>query len=84
MVEVVSPDDPGRDLVEKRADYAEAGIAEYWIADPRDQTIRVLTLQDGAYVEHGVCVRGGAATSPLLAGFAVHVSAVFDAPKQAG
>ena len=53
MVEVVSPDDPGRDLVEKRADYAEAGIAEYWIADPRDQTIRVLTLQDGAYVEHG-------------------------------
>ena len=63
---------------------AEAGIAEYWIADPRDQTIRVLTLQDGAYVEHGVYVRGGAATSPLLAGFAVHVSAVFDAPKQAG
>ncbi len=84
VVEVVSPDDPGRDLVEKRADYAEAGIAEYWIADPRDQTIRVLTLQDGAYVEHGVYVRGGAATSPLLAGFAVHVSAVFDAPKQAG
>ena len=84
VVEVVSPADPGRDLVEKRADYAEAGIAEYWIADPRDQTIRVLTLQDGAYVEHGVYVRGGAATSPLLAGFAVHVSAVFDAPKQAG
>ena len=26
VVEVVSPDDPGRDLVEKRADYAEAGI----------------------------------------------------------
>ena len=26
VVEVVSPDDPDRDLVEKRADYAEAGI----------------------------------------------------------
>ena len=44
VAEVVSPDDPDRDLVEKRADYAEAGIPEYWIADPRDETITVLTL----------------------------------------
>ena len=80
VVEVVSPDHPDRDLVEKRADYAEAGIAEYWIADPRDATIRVLTLQGAAYVEHGVYTRGGTATSPLLAGFAADVSAVFDAP----
>ena len=84
VVEVVSPDDPGRDLVEKRVDYAEAGISEYWIADPRDETIRVLALQDGVHVEHGVHVRGSAATSPLLAGFTADVSAVFDAPKQAG
>ena len=81
VVEVVSPDDPGRDLVEKRADYAEAGIAEYWIADPRDETIRVLTLQDATYVEHGPFARGATATSALLAGFAADVSAVFDAPE---
>ena len=29
VVEVISPDDPDRDLVDKRSDYAEAGIAEY-------------------------------------------------------
>ena len=29
VVEVVSPDDPARDLVDKRSDYAAAGIAEY-------------------------------------------------------
>ena len=81
VVEVVSPDDPDRDLVEKRADYAEGGIPEYWIADPRDETITVLTLKDGAYVEHGVFGRGGSATSPLLEGFAADVSAVFDAPE---
>ena len=40
VAEVVSPDDPQRDLVEKRADYAEGGIPEYWIVDPRDGTIR--------------------------------------------
>ena len=34
VAEVVGPDRPDRDLVEKRADYAEAGIPEYWIIDP--------------------------------------------------
>ena len=81
VVEVVSPDDPDRDLVEKRADYAEGGIPEYWIADPRDETITVLVLEGGGYVEHGVFGRGASATSPLLEGFAADVSAVFDAPE---
>ncbi len=81
VVEVVSPDAPERDLVEKRADYAEGGIPEYWIADPRNETITVLTLEGGAYVQHGVFGRGGVSTSPLLAVFAADVSAVFDAPE---
>ena len=81
VAEVVSPDDPDRDLVEKRADYAEGGIAEYWIADPRDETITVLALDGVTYVEHGVFGRGGSATSALLEGLAVDVSAAFDAPQ---
>ena len=81
VVEVVSPDDPGRDLVEKRVDYAEGGIPEYWIVDPRDEMITVLSLEGDAYVEHGVFVRGVAATSARLGGFAAGVSEVFDAPE---
>ncbi len=81
VVEVVSPDNPGRDLVEKRVDYAEAGIPEYWIADPRDQTITVLTLRGDEYVEHGVYSRGGAARSLLLDGFSADVASVFDAAE---
>ena len=81
MVEVVSPDDPDRDLVEKRTDYAEAGIPEYWIADPRDETLTVLVLHGEAYVEHGRYGRGETAASVLLEGFAAEVSEVFDAPE---
>lgn len=81
VVEVVSPDDPDRDLVEKRADYAEAGIPEYWIVDPRDETITVLALEGDAYVEHGVFAAGDSAGSRLLQGFTADVTAVFDAPK---
>ena len=54
VVEIVSPDDPERDTITKRADYAEACILEYWIANPKDETITVLTLAGEAYVEHGV------------------------------
>ena len=67
-------------MVVKRADYAEAGIPEYWIVDPRNETITVLALEGNGYVEHGVCARGDTATSRLLAGFTVDVTAVFDAP----
>jgi Uma2 family endonuclease len=79
VVEVVSPDDPERDTVEKVADYAEASIPEYWIVNPIDETITVLTLDGAAYLPHGVFRRGEQATSLLLKTFAVDVAAVFDA-----
>jgi Uma2 family endonuclease len=77
--EVLSPDKPERGLIEKRNDYAEARIPEYWIVDPQDETITVLRLEGIAYVEHGVFRRGMQAISALLAGLTVNVDAVFDA-----
>lgn len=78
-VEVVSDDDPDRDLVRKRRDYAQAGILEYWVVNPLNQTIVVYRLQGKRYVRHGRFRRGQQATSPLLAGFTVDVAEVFDA-----
>ena len=79
VVEVVSPDDPSRDLVVKRADYAEAAIPEYWIVDPRAETVTVLGLTANGYVERGVFARDDVATSSLLDGVTVDVTALFDA-----
>jgi Uma2 family endonuclease len=78
-VEIVSPDDPERDTKGKRADYAEAGILEYWIVNPTDATITVLQLTGGRYAEYGVFRRGGTVSSILLDGFRVSVDAVLDA-----
>lgn len=83
-VEVVSPDDPARDYEEKRVDYAEAGIAEYWIADPARGTITVLGLRAGEYVELGVFGRGDTANSALLDGVAADVTSVFDVGRASG
>ena len=79
VVEVVSPDGEERDLIDKRSDYAEAAIPEYWIVDPRTETISVLKLDTDGYVEHGAYGRGDIATSSTLAGFNVDVAQVFDA-----
>ncbi len=79
VMEVVSPDDPQRDTQVKRGDYAEARIPEYWIVNPLDETITVLTLAGAEYAEHGVFRRGQQAESASLEGFVVGVADVFDA-----
>ncbi|MCS6939774.1 MAG: Uma2 family endonuclease [Roseiflexaceae bacterium] len=79
VVEVVSPDRPERDTEEKVRDYAEAGIPEYWIVNPLDETVTVLTLAGEAYTLHGVFRRGQRALSKLLDGFGVAVNEIFDA-----
>lgn len=78
VIEVVSPDDPNRDLVDKRREYAQAGIPEYWIVNPQTESITVLQLRHGFYVEHGLFTRGDTATSATLAGIKVDVAAVLD------
>jgi Uma2 family endonuclease len=78
-LEVVSVEKPERDLVDKRGDYAEGRVPEYWIVNPQTETISVLRLRGDAYEEAGVYRRGESAASVLLAGFSVPVAAVFDA-----
>jgi hypothetical protein len=79
VVEIVSEDDPERDTVVKCDDYAEGRIPGYWIVNPADETVTVLTLEDNEYAEHSIFKRGQVATSPLLPGFSAQVSAIFDA-----
>ncbi len=79
VMEVVSPDSRDRDRHQKRLDYAEAGISEYWIVDPIDDTVTVLVLADASYAEHGTFRRGDRAGSVCLPGLEVDVAAVFDA-----
>jgi Uma2 family endonuclease len=79
VVEVVSPDDPDRDLVDKRIDYEQAGIPEYWIVDPRDSTITVLGLEANSR-KFSISAKyrpGEMASSWLLIGFTIDVTRLF-------
>lgn len=81
IMEVVSdePEDRHRDLVTKRKEYAEAGIPEYWIIDPREQRITVLRLKGIKYAVVGDYSETQLAKSVILPGFSVQVSKVFAA-----
>jgi Uma2 family endonuclease len=79
VLEVVCEEKPERDLVDKRFDYAEEGMSEYRIVNPLTETITVLRLRGDAYEEAGVYRRGDSALSPVLPGFSISVTAVFDA-----
>ena len=79
VVEVVSEDDPGRDLVTKRLEYAQAGIPEYWIVDPRNRSIVVLQLEGETYQTYGQFGMDAVLTSATLSGLTVPVSTVFAA-----
>lgn len=81
VMEVVGPDDPDRDYVRKRAEYAQAGIPEYWIVDPLQQRITVLSLADKEYTVFGEFTPGEQAASRLLEGFTVDVAEVFAATQ---
>ena len=75
IVEVVSEGEENRrrDLVEKRREYAEAGIPEYWVVDPQYRRIIVFVLEGETYRVHGEFGPGQRAASVLLPGFEVSV-----------
>ena len=86
VMEVLSdrPKDRKRDLDTKRKEYARAGVAEYWLVDPRLRRITVLKLIGNKYVNHDEGGTGGSVSSTLLSGFTVNVDAVFAAIQRTG
>jgi len=67
VVEVVSPGlaNRQRDYQDKRAQYQGRGIPEYWLVDPEQETVTVLTLVEGEY-QARVFQRSQAIISPTF------------------
>lgn len=56
VIEVLSPSDPKRDRVMKKALYARGGVREYWLVSPEAGIIEVMVLEGDVYCLH---VRAG-------------------------
>lgn len=65
-----------RDYSDKRRDYAQARIPEYWIVDPEEKRITVLVLDGNVYRTHGEFVTEQTASGVLLPRLRVSVTDV--------
>ena len=76
VIEILSSD-RRRDLVRKRQVYAQAGVPEYWVFDPRQDNATLLELRGGEYVERAVLTADDTLATPLLPGLAIPLADVF-------
>ena len=76
LVELVSPSSVRRDRYDKKQLYARFGVKEYWIGDPANKALEILTLKSGNYELHCSAEEKGKLTSLLLPGLEFDLSEI--------
>lgn len=77
VIEILSPKISYRDREIKRKLYFKYGVREYWIVDPVEQTIEVLSFTEDGYKQIGVYTEDTPLSSPLLKGLTLDLQPVF-------
>jgi Uma2 family endonuclease len=78
-VEILSPSTASKDREVKRIEYAQAGVAEYWIIDPEAKSVEVLTRseQSSVYDRLVVFKQNETLVSELLPGLSLSLADLF-------
>ena len=77
VVEVTAGDTWERDVREKRKIYADAGIQEYWIADPEAETIEQHVWCELGYISTGIYRKREVLSSAFFPDLKLQISKVF-------
>jgi Uma2 family endonuclease len=79
LVEVVSKGSVARDYIEKRNDYEQFGVKEYWIIDSLNETIWIYALDESSKYElYSYAEEGAVAKSKLWPDFELKHEAIFE------
>lgn len=77
VVEILSPYTGQRDRTVKKKLYARYGVKEYWLVEPEEETIEILTLGRRGYERVALYKKADTLTSPLLPGLKIPLREVF-------
>lgn len=79
IVEILSPGNSRTEMKDKFELYQEAGVLEYWIANPAEKMIQIFRLDDqGQYIGRPAAFEGDLLTTPLVPNLEVNVTEVFE------
>ena len=76
VIEVLSPSTAERDTKLKLTLYARAGVSEYWIVDPDEESVQVLELGPEGRRSMRTYI-SGKVSSPALPGLDIEVGSIF-------
>jgi Uma2 family endonuclease len=77
VVEVLSPGNNAKEMKNKYEMYEAAGVMEYWVVSPQNQTFLIHTLHEGKFQLSPVKVPGDVVTSAVLPGFSIDLAELF-------
>lgn len=78
VVEILSPSTQRHDRLVKLGLYQRAGVREYWIVSPEEQTVQVMLLDSGGVLQlHEVYDRDSIAKVNILDGCFIELAKVF-------
>ena len=78
VVEILSPGNNRKELKLKYEIYQDAGVKEYWVIHPVEQTLLIYTLINGTYQSSGLYVSGDIVVSSCISGFSLNLEEIFD------
>ena len=78
VVEILSAETRRLDLVNKKQEYARAGVKELWIIDPEPRTIMIHQFASTGREEIRQVVEQDTLSSDLLPGFNLDVAVIFE------
>src|SRR6266576_3809052 len=76
VVELISPSSVRRDRYEKQDLYARFGVKEYWIGDPANKSLEILTLKESRYELHCAAEEKGKLASQVFAGLELDLTEI--------
>ena len=77
VIEILSPGNNSKELRNKYKLYEQAGVKEYWIISPENQTFLKHTLIDGQFVLSPLQTTGDNVTSTVLPGLSFDLANIF-------
>ncbi|WP_443938340.1 Uma2 family endonuclease [Pedobacter sp. MW01-1-1] len=78
VIEILSPGNNKKELLQKYAIYQEFGVKEYWVVSQSDKTVLIYTLNDGKYYPSKLFTLSETICSSVLPGFELVLDDVFE------